>query len=92
MAIFKNEERDAIKSSILNYLIHCNEEVDTDIIVDKINLFLQEEEKYRTTKKLGKYSTKVLVSTGFANTIEGGADIWTNHFIEYVWNSILLYC
>ena len=88
MGIFKNEERDAIKSSIINYLIHCNEKVDTDIIVDKINLFLQEEEKYRTTKKLGKYSTKVLVSTGFANTIEGGADIWTNHFIEYIWKSL----
>ena len=60
MAIFKNEERDAIKSSIINYLIHCNEEVDTDIIVDKINLFLQEEEKYRTTKNLGSIQLKFL--------------------------------
>ena len=27
---------------------------------------------------------KLLVTTGFGNIIQGGADIWVNHFIELV--------
>ena len=27
---------------------------------------------------------KVLVTTGFGNIIQGGADIWVNHFIDLV--------
>lgn len=88
MAILENEEKDAIKTSILNYLIHCNEKVDTDIIVNKVNLFLQNDKRYRKPKDVDKYSTKLLISTGFANTIEGGADIWTNHFIEHIWKNL----
>ena len=48
--------------------------VDTDIIVNKVNLFLQNDKRYRKPKDVDKYSTKLLISTGFAaNTIEGGA-------------------
>ena len=27
---------------------------------------------------------KLLVTTGFGNIIQGGADVWTNHFINLV--------
>ena len=27
---------------------------------------------------------KLLVTTGFGNIIQGGADVWTNHFIDLV--------
>ena len=33
MPILKNEEKDSIKSSLLNHLLHCNDEVNTDKLV-----------------------------------------------------------
>ena len=32
-----------------------------------------------------KYSYKILITTGAGNTIKGGADIWVNNFLKYVW-------
>ena len=36
-------------------------------------------------------SIKVLVTTGCGNTVMGGADIWTNYFLELVWIKYHLY-
>jgi hypothetical protein len=33
-------------------------------------------------------SIKVLVTTGCGNTVMGGADIWTNYFLELVWPTL----
>jgi hypothetical protein len=33
-------------------------------------------------------SIKVLVTTGCGNTVQGGADIWTNYFLELVWPTL----
>ena len=33
---------------------------------------------------------KLLVTTGFGNIIQGGADVWTNHFIDLVLYGTLL--
>jgi len=88
MAILKNEEKDSIKTKLVNYLLHCNEEVDTDILVNKINTSLPSDKKYFIKGYSDDSFTKVLVTTGCGNTIEGGADIWTNHFIENVWKQL----
>jgi hypothetical protein len=84
MAILKDKEKDDIKSSIVNYLLHCNKEVDTNILVNKINSYLPFEEKLKDPKSFSS-SMNVLVTTGAGNTIQGGADIWTNHFLKLIW-------
>jgi hypothetical protein len=33
-------------------------------------------------------SYKILLTTGAGNTIQGGADIWTNHFLHEVWPTL----
>lgn len=35
-----------------------------------------------------KYTPKILITTGAGNTINGGADIWTNHFLKLVWRTL----
>ena len=88
MAILKNEEKDSIKTSLVNYLLHCNDEVDTDVLVNKINTSIPSDEQYFIKGYSDNSFTKVLVTTGCGNTIEGGADIWTNHFIDKVWKEL----
>lgn len=34
------------------------------------------------------YSPKILLTTGAGNTVKGGADIWTNLFLELVWPTL----
>lgn len=89
MPILKNEEKDSIKSSVVNHLLHCNDEVDTDKLFTIINKYIpNDEEKWFKKGYSSKTSTKILVTTGCGNTIEGGADIWTNHFIQNVWKEL----
>ena len=89
MPILKNEEKDSIKSSLLNHLLHCNDEVNTDKLVEIVNNFIfDNNEKYFKKGYSEKTSIKILVTTGCGNTIEGGADIWTNHFIKNVWKQL----
>jgi|14_taG_2_1085336.scaffolds.fasta_scaffold02048_2 hypothetical protein len=89
MSILKNEEKDSIKSSVVNHLLHCNDEVDTDKLFTIINKYIpNDEEKWFKKGYSSKTSTKILVTTGCGNTIEGGADIWTNHFIQNVWKEL----
>ena len=38
--------------------------------------------KNRTIRK--RIELKLLVTTGFGNIIQGGVDIWVNHFIDLV--------
>ena len=47
MAILKDKDKDDIKSGIVNYLLHCNETVDTNILVNKINSYLPFEERLK---------------------------------------------
>ena len=80
-----NKEKKELTSSLVNYLINSDEFIDTDVLVSKINNELSFEDKLRKPtdgKKMGK---KLMITTGCGNTIEGGADIWTNHFIENIW-------
>ena len=81
MAILKGKEKDDIKSGIVNYLLHCNETVDTNILVNKINSYLPFEERLKDPSMF-ETSLNILVTTGAGNTIQGGADIWTNYFLN----------
>ena len=84
MAILKNKDKDDIKSGIVNYLLHCNETVDTNILVNKINSYLPFEERLKDPSMF-ETSLNILVTTGAGNTIQGGDDIWTNHFLKLIW-------
>jgi hypothetical protein len=87
MKLYKKEKKE-LTSSLVNYLINSDEFIDTDVLLSKINNELPFEERLRNPtdgKKMGK---KLMITTGCGNTIEGGADIWTNHFIENVWKGI----
>jgi len=88
MSILKNEEKDSIKSTLVNYLLHCNQEVDTDVLVNKINGFVPNEERYYQRGKNTENEINILLTTGAGNLIQGGADIWTNYFIEHIWKSL----
>ena len=88
MPILKNKDSKSIKTGLVNYLLHSNEIVDTDILIDIINNHIPSLEGYHTQGYSPETSTKILVTTGCGNTIEGGADIWTNHFIETVWKEL----
>jgi len=84
MAIFRGKQRDELKGALMNYIIHCNEEIDTNVLVDKINNSLPNEQKIKTPDSFSS-SVNILVTTGAGNTVQGGADIWTNHFLKLVW-------
>ena len=84
MAILKGKQRDELKGSLVNYLIHCNEVVDTNVLVEKINNSLPLKEQIKTSDSFSS-NVNILVTTGAGNTIQGGADIWTNHFLKLVW-------
>ena len=62
MAILKNEEKDSIKTSLVNYLLHCNDEVDTDVLVNKINTSIPSDEQYFIKGYSDNSFTKVLVT------------------------------
>ena len=56
-------------------------------IADVINPFLPL--KYSLTATTNKkYSKKVLITTGAGNIIQGGSDIWVNHFLHEVWTTL----
>ena len=87
MAILKDKDKDDIKSGIVNYLLHCNETVDTNILVNKINSYLPFEERLKDPSMFTT-NLNILVTTGAGNTIQGGADIWTNHFLKVIWPNL----
>jgi hypothetical protein len=84
MAILKDKEKKDLTSSLVNYLISADEYIDTDVLVSKINNTLPSEERFKNSSKFSS-SMNVLVTTGAGNTIQGGADIWTNHFLKLIW-------
>ena len=47
----------------MNYIIHCNEEIDTDVLVDKINNSLPLKEQIKTSESFTS-SVNILVTTG----------------------------
>lgn len=58
--------------------------LNADGLAKLINEYLPLEKKLRVETN-AKYSKKILLVTGAGNTIQGGADIWVNNFLEHVW-------
>ena len=73
-----------LNGAFMTYILHCNDVIDTDVLVDKINNSLPLKEQIKTSDSFSS-SVNILVTTGAGNTIQGGADIWVNHFLNLVW-------
>lgn len=58
-----------------------------DRIVDVLNEYLGIQYKLRVERNI-KYTSKILLCTGAGNTVQGGADIWVNNFLEHVWPNL----
>ena len=56
-------------------------------IADVFNEFLPEHTRL-IVEKNQKALRKVLIATGAGNTIQGGADIWVNNFLQEVWPTL----
>lgn len=74
-------DKKIFKKTIVEYL--DKDEVEVAELARLINKFLQDD-KIRVTTTL-KNKIRILICTGAGNTIQGGADIWVNHFLNLVW-------
>lgn len=75
-------QTEELKKELEKYL---NESVlNPDKIAETINPYLGLTAQLRVEKSL-KYTTKILLTTGAGNTVQGGADIWVNNFLQEVW-------
>ena len=81
----KGSDKISLKQSLDNYF-EKNNEVSLDYLIEIINKFAKPEEKIFKRNKVSK--KVVLYTTGAGNVIQGGADIWVNNFLNYVWPSL----
>jgi hypothetical protein len=61
--------------------------LNADLIAEIINPYLGITSKLIVQKNM-KLTSKILLTTGAGNTIQGGADIWVNNFLEHVWPNL----
>ena len=87
MKLYKKDKKE-LTSALVNYLINSDDYIETDVLVSKINSSIPLEDRYKTSGLEKEVGTKIMVTTGCGNTIQGGADIWTNYFIEEVWKRL----
>lgn len=82
----KGSEKIRLKGYLDDYFEN-SDEITISHLVDLINKFVPVEEKI--DKKVKKINRKVvLYTTGAGNIISGGADIWVNNFLNYVWPTL----
>lgn len=53
-------------------------------VAEVVNRYLHPKHKLKVEIDK-RYTTKILLTTGVGNTIQGGADIWVNNFLKEVW-------
>ncbi len=87
MKLYKKDKKQ-LTSALINYLINSDDYIETDVLVSKINSSIPLEDRYKTSNQDKEVGTKIMVTTGCGNTIQGGADIWTNYFIQEVWKRL----
>lgn len=87
MKLYKKDKKE-LTSALVNYLINSDDYIETDVLVSKINSSIPLEDRYKTSGLEKEVGTKIMVTTGCGNTIQGGADIWTNYFIEEIWKRL----
>jgi len=77
--------KNVFKETIINYL--NQDEIEVKELARLLNKFLEEDkqsDKLRITSSF-KNKIRILICTGAGNIIQGGADIWVNHFLNLVW-------
>lgn len=80
-----NKEFKDIKKRLFSHLVDCDYEIETDDLINIINRELPDSHHYINRSSKTKNSYKILYTTGAGNVVQGGADIWTNHFLQTVW-------
>jgi len=70
-----------LKKALDDYL--NQDSLEAEEVARLLNKFLQEDKLRVTTTKKNKI--RVMICTGAGNVIQGGADIWVNHFLNLVW-------
>lgn len=81
------EKLEQLKENLQDYF-NVSENIDTDDIARIVNDFTDTEDRLYTEKGLRKNLHRILITTGAGNTIVGGADIWVNNFLKYVWPNL----
>lgn len=76
-----SSEKTKFKKTITEYL--DKDKVDAEELARLLNRFLQDDKLRVTTTKKNKI--RILLTTGAGNVIQGGADVWVNHFLNLVW-------
>ena len=76
-----SSEKTKFKKTITEYLDKDN--VDAEELARLLNKFLQNDKLRVSTTTKNKI--RILITTGAGNVIQGGADIWVNHFLNLVW-------
>ena len=76
-----SSEKTKFKKNITEYLDKDN--VDAEELARLLNKFLQKDKLRVSTTTKNKI--RILITTGAGNVIQGGADIWVNHFLNLVW-------
>lgn len=80
--LLKDHDRERLKKELEPFL--NEKKLNPERIADIINPYLSIDKKLKVETNL-KLSSKILLTTGAGNTIQGGADIWVNYFLEEVW-------
>lgn len=77
-----------LQENLKEYFLQYNTEVDTNHIAEILNEWTNDEDRLYTHEGLRKGVHKILLCTGAGNTIVGGADMWVNDFLQYVWPTL----
>ena len=80
----------SLKDALTDYFVQYNTEIDTNHIAEILNEYADDEGRLYTHDGLRKGIHKILICTGAGNTIVGGADMWVNDFLHYVWPTLPL--
>lgn len=79
-----------LQENLKEYFLQYNTEIDTNHIAEILNEFTDDDGRLYTHDGLRKGVHKILICTGAGNTIVGGADMWVNDFLTYVWPTLPL--
>lgn len=84
--IIKGENKDKLFNTIKGYF--NQEEIDSTQLAKLCNEFIKGGDKLYPLNAVKKTEYKILLATGAGNTVEGGADIWVNQFLNLVWPTL----
>jgi len=86
--IIKGVPAKNIKKRLFTYLTDMGDTFDINEILSILNRELPNDKHLTYFNQAKPQSTKVMICTGAGNTIQGGADIWVNNFLETVWPNL----